>query len=219
MSNEFKLVPVEPTDEMNKAGMRWMTGFQHMRAGDKRNALNEAFSAMLAAAPQPPALGGELGLKALQFHAKKITANVESAAEKYERGESALGLLEDIAESSLILSSGLEEHRAHLAPLQAENKRLDLMVSQYDHDHDQWDAERKMLKARCDELEKAFRKLRDVARDCEQIASSYSPCIDSVEEHGGDDHEDPSCAIHHRLYYAMFDADAALSKPAGSEQV
>ncbi|AAO57509.1 hypothetical protein [Pseudomonas syringae group genomosp. 3] len=79
--------------------------------------------------------------------------------------------------------------------------------------------ERDQLQARCDELEKAFRKLRDVAHGCQQIASSYSPCIDSVEEHGGDDHEDPSCAIHHRLYYAMFDADAALSKPAGSEQV
>ncbi|WP_163004415.1 hypothetical protein [Pseudomonas viridiflava] len=78
--------------------------------------------------------------------------------------------------------------------------------------------ERDQLQARCDELEKAFRKLRDVAHGCQQIASSYSPCIDSVEEHGGDDHEDPSCAIHHRLYYAMFDADAALSKPAGNDK-
>ncbi|WP_190726680.1 hypothetical protein [Pseudomonas typographi] len=55
MSTEWKLVPVEPTDEMNRAGMRWLTGIQHMRAGDRRNALNEAFKAMLAAAPQPPA--------------------------------------------------------------------------------------------------------------------------------------------------------------------
>lgn len=57
--SKWKLVPVEPTEEMNKAGMRWLTGIQHLRAGDKRNALNEAFSAMLAEAPQPPALGGE----------------------------------------------------------------------------------------------------------------------------------------------------------------
>lgn len=56
--NGWKLVPVEPTEEMNKAGLRWLTGIQHMRANDKRNALGEAFKAMLAAAPQPPA-GGE----------------------------------------------------------------------------------------------------------------------------------------------------------------
>lgn len=66
---------------------------------------------------------------------------------------------------------------------------------------------------RAEMLEREFKKLRDVAHDCYQIASSYSGCIDGVEESGGDDHDDPSCAIFHRLYYAMFDADAAL-KPA-----
>lgn len=50
----WKLVPVEPEEAMTKAGMRWLTGFQHMRANDKRNALNEAFKAMLAAATTPP---------------------------------------------------------------------------------------------------------------------------------------------------------------------
>lgn len=34
------------------------------------------------------------------------------------------------------------------------------------------------------------------------IASAFSPCIDSVEENGGEEHEDPSCAIHYLLYYA-----------------
>lgn len=48
----------------------------------------------------------------------------------------------------------------------------------------------------------------EVFRECERHASSYSGCIDGVEEHGGDDHEDPICAVFHRLYYAMFDADA-----------
>ena len=66
---------------------------------------------------------------------------------------------------------------------------------------------------RAEMFEREFKKLRDVAYGCYQIASSYSGCIDGVEEHGGDDHDDPSCAIFHRLYYAMFDADAAL-KPA-----
>lgn len=66
-----------------------------------------------------------------------------------------------------------------------------------------------------------FSNLRDVARDCEHLASSYCGSIDGVEEHGGDDHEDPTCAIWHRLYYAMFDADKALAHqpaPAPSEE-
>lgn len=50
----YKLVPVEPTVEMNKEGMRWLTGFQHLRANDKRNALTESFKSMLAAAPASP---------------------------------------------------------------------------------------------------------------------------------------------------------------------
>jgi len=66
-------------------------------------------------------------------------------------------------------------------------------------------------------LEREFKKLRDVAHGCYQIASSYSGCIDGVEEHGGDDHDDPSCAIFHRLYYAMFDADRALKPAAEGE--
>lgn len=71
---------------------------------------------------------------------------------------------------------------------------------------------------RSEMLEREFKKLRDVAHGCYEIASSYSGCIDGVEEHGGDDHEDPSCAIHHRLYYAMFDADAAL-RPAAEPTI
>lgn len=70
-----------------------------------------------------------------------------------------------------------------------------------------------VVEQRASMLEREFKKLRDVAHGCYEIASSYSGCIDGVEEHGGDDHEDPSCAIFHRLYYAMFDADRAL-KPA-----
>jgi hypothetical protein len=58
-------------------------------------------------------------------------------------------------------------------------------------------------KVRTAELELGFKNLRNIARDCFKIASNYSGCIDGVEEHGGDDHEDPSCAIYHRLYYAL----------------
>lgn len=70
------------------------------------------------------------------------------------------------------------------------------------------------------ELTKAFEKFRDVVRGAERLASKYSPCIDAVDEGGGDDNDDPTLAIFHRLYYAMFDADAALNpKPeAGSHE-
>jgi len=53
-------------------------------------------------------------------------------------------------------------------------------------------------------------KFIQIVDDCYHLASSYSPCLDNVDEHGGDDHEDPTCAIFHRLYYAMF----LVRKPA-----
>ena len=66
----------------------------------------------------------------------------------------------------------------------------------------------------------------DTVRECYHLASSYSGCLDNVDEHGGDDHEDPICAVFHRLYYAMFDGDkaleqarASLSAPSHGEQV
>ena len=63
-----------------------------------------------------------------------------------------------------------------------------------------------------EELLKAFIQMAEVARECEQIASNHSGTIDGIFEHGGNDHEDPSCAIFHRLYYAMFDARTAIAK-------
>ena len=69
------------------------------------------------------------------------------------------------------------------------------------------------LQSELTKMRSGFSNLRDVARDCEHLASSYCGSIDGVEEHGGDDHEDPTCAIWHRLYYAMFDADKALAHP------
>ncbi|WP_226926168.1 MULTISPECIES: hypothetical protein [unclassified Pseudomonas] len=67
-------------------------------------------------------------------------------------------------------------------------------------------------RASSEQLLKALAALTQVAGECEQIASNYSGAIDGIFEHGGDDHEDPSCAIFHRLYYAMFDARAAIKK-------
>ena len=74
-----------------------------------------------------------------------------------------------------------------------------------------WDIGREE-RASSEQLLKALTALTQVAGECEQIASNYSGCIDGIFEHGGDDHEDPSCAIFHRLYYAMFDARAAIQK-------
>ncbi|MGY2285225.1 hypothetical protein [Pseudomonas gingeri] len=67
-------------------------------------------------------------------------------------------------------------------------------------------------RASSEQLLNALIALTRVAGECEQIASNYSGTIDGIFEHGGDDHEDPSCAIFHRLYYAMFDARAAIKK-------
>ena len=52
----------------------------------------------------------------------------------------------------------------------------------------------------------------ETVRECYHLASSYSGCLDNVDEHGGDYHEDPICAVFHRLYYAMFDGDKALDQ-------
>ena len=97
----------------------------------------------------------------------------------------------------------------------------DAIVTMVDGQRDHWIEKCGLLKQRLtvaerrsEMLEREFKKLRDVAHGCYQIASSYSGCIDGVEESGGDDHDDPSCAIFHRLYYAMFDADAALKTAA-----
>ena len=47
----------------------------------------------------------------------------------------------------------------------------------------------------------------EVFRECEQIASRHSGSLLGVELGGGDDNDDPICAVFHRLYYAMYDAD------------
>ena len=47
-------------------------------------------------------------LRPLRRHADKIFNKVNAAAEQYEKGQSALGLMEDIAESALILRNGLD---------------------------------------------------------------------------------------------------------------
>lgn len=47
-------------------------------------------------------------------------------------------------------------------------------------------------------------KYIEVVEGCYRLASVHSGSIDGVDEQGGDEHEDPICAIFHRLYYARF---------------
>ena len=114
---------------------------------------------------------------------------VAKLALEQEMSASTLGELEDLVEK---LNNALGENDALQQRLTVAEQRIAM-------------------------LERELKKLRDVAHGCYQIASSYSGCIDGVEEHGGDDHDDPSCAIFHRLYYAMFDADRALKPAAEGE--
>lgn len=56
----------------------------------------------------------------------------------------------------------------------------------------------------------------DVER-ASDIASRYSPCIDAVEESGGEESEDPIWAVHHILYYAHFKLRAGYKDPSPAE--
>ncbi|HEY5851980.1 MAG TPA: hypothetical protein VIT62_14595 [Lysobacter sp.] len=49
----FVLAPRNSTAQMEDAGLRWFTGFQHMRKQDRRNAMANAYAEMLAASPRP----------------------------------------------------------------------------------------------------------------------------------------------------------------------
>lgn len=89
MSQEWKLVPVEPTDEM-------------IRAGQHQEWTPDVYTAMLAAAPQPPALGGEPGIDRYDLD------GFEDGLSKFEDGSWV----------------HYDDHRAHLAPLLAEIERL-----------------------------------------------------------------------------------------------
>jgi len=97
---------------------------------------------------------------------------------------------------NVICFSQLRSH-ASLLKLEAEGRRVVTLVAMES------------------QAELALAKLHEVAKGCYDIASSYSGSIDGVEEHGGDDHEDPVCAIHHRLYYALFDSERALKVTTG----
>lgn len=146
MSEEFKLVPVEPTEEMLQVGCDSYFDSE----SSAWTAMADAYKAMLAAGPQPPALGGE----------PEVVAWVN-----FDDGRRGVDFYPGIVAGVNVGTELID--RAHLATLQAENKRLDLMVAQADHNYDadraEWNRERDQLKARCDELEGLVRKWRKEA--------------------------------------------------------
>lgn len=113
----WKLVPVEPTEEMNKAGIRWLNGLQHMRAVDKRNALNEAFKAMADVAPQPPALGVEVEVEYPHFSDQGMGCGLEDRGitDRYEAMRYGWDEAMDRCAGEVV-----EPLRAHVTRLQAE---------------------------------------------------------------------------------------------------
>jgi hypothetical protein len=65
---------------------------------------------------------------------------------------------------------------------------------------------------------KSIAEFIEIVRGCYVLASSYSGTLDGVDENGGDDHEDPICAVFHRLYYAMFLVDPPARHEQGQSQ-
>lgn len=148
----------------------------------------------------------------LETERARVTDYISQRAQTELRLEAALGREAALREELLELSRKLDVFysRSHgiknLSAIEEANDKAEALQQRL-----------AVAEQRAAMLERELKKLRDIAHDCYQIASSYSGCIDGVEEHGGDDHEDPSCAIYHRLYYAMFDADRALKPAAEGE--
>ncbi|WP_167543639.1 NUMOD4 domain-containing protein [Pseudomonas citronellolis] len=92
--------------------MPLMTVAQHARAVAKwADLFDRAQDSANAARAKVPELERPeaLDFKPCHHHAEKIRQRVEEAASVYEAGGSALGYMEDIAESALIVRNGLDE--------------------------------------------------------------------------------------------------------------
>lgn len=149
MSKEFKLVPVKPTEEMKAEGCM---SCQYVSDWD----VELIYEAMLAAAPQPPALGGVPAGLDLQ---RIVT-------------EALMGMIAAVTSTSppanepppAFIQAGIDRAvsriSAHLTPLQAEIERLAYelncakgLANLTKGNLDEAKAGRDQLKARCDELE------------------------------------------------------------------
>lgn len=110
MSNEYKLVPVKPTEEMLTILIeKWFSD----TSDDDRESMVSAYNAAIAASPPPPALGGEPEETAwiITDEDGTIDATVRWDVAKHSFGE-----------ATPMISKAV--HRAHLALLQAEIERI-----------------------------------------------------------------------------------------------
>ncbi len=88
-----------------------------------------------------------------RYHAEKIRQRADGAASAYEAGRSALGYMEDIAESALIVRNGLDE-------LSAQHERITAKL----HDAlDESDGDRWKMRS---ERDAANARLHEVATAC-----------------------------------------------------
>ncbi|WP_241149530.1 hypothetical protein [Pseudomonas viridiflava] len=200
MSNEFKLVPVEPTEHMIAAvegdSYTFATGDEEWIGCLSSDMAEEIYSNMLAAAPQPPALGGVPAGLDLQ---RIVT-------------EALMGMIAAVTSTSPpaneppppFIQAGIDRAvsriSAHLVPLQAEIEHLRAGGALIVHHMNEYKQERDQLQARCDELEGASQEL---------VCSGYLKILPEV--------------MQQRFTSCIRDAQSdsfrsALSKPAGSEQ-
>lgn len=196
MAELFKLAPLEPTPEM-------------LYAGRSAIGILWIYQAMLEAAPQPPALGGE----------------PEVVHQYLSKGAYARWCSIESSEVACAKKSGFETRelieRAHLAPLQAEIERQSTVIDRQKNliqslrdelteSYAVGSADR--LRARCDEQAKALATLISVARTVNRNAASETRVP-------GDD--EPQYRQRKEWIEYLLDTCAeaeALSKPAGSEQ-
>ncbi|UAV84629.1 hypothetical protein PHB09_134 [Pseudomonas phage PHB09] len=142
MSNEFKLVPVEPDREMCLAAKRERDSYPIV--GDRDSPV-VMWRAMLAAAPRPPELGGEPEVLAITCRDHTF----KWATDDWRHIPANIQLID----------------RARLAPLQAENAQLRILsadqalnLKRVKRDYVELKAVHDQLEARCDELEGAERQ-------------------------------------------------------------
>ncbi|WKV20528.1 hypothetical protein 16Q_135 [Pseudomonas phage 16Q] len=160
MSKEFKLVPVLPTEEMLEAGNLAASKGGCDLYGLKRELLN-GYAAMLASAPQPPALGMEPEVVGYGFRNTMVG-----------RRPVMMELRPDIPANDqyggqlwypLITQ---DDHHARLAQLQAEIERLTALCIQKDERmaamNESWAGcitQRDQLKERCNEFEESLEQI------------------------------------------------------------
>ncbi|WKW89004.1 hypothetical protein LSL4_gp153 [Pseudomonas phage LSL4] len=107
-----------------------------------------------------------------RYHAEKIRQRADGAASAYEAGRSALGYMEDIAESALIVRNGLDElsaqHERIVEALRFERQQMDRAFTACINERD-------AALAKCAELETAL--------------TPFAAVADAYDDSEDDDHE------------------------------